>query len=188
MRRMMRALQHANFTFAKKISHTADTRPAPSHGPGLASAAHIGGHALTGLCDAHVDCRKRARKGSFARAMADAWNAKNELLDRGAPREVALYLLPNAKAIRLVETGSLLHLLTNGPCAPASTRRRKFTTPRWMNCSSCTPPRPNWRDISARRAISRRNRDADLHGGIAFLWCEGLGKFPEHRAEDLRRV
>jgi hypothetical protein len=43
--------------------------------------------------------------------MADAWSAKNELVDRGAPREIALYLLPNAKAIRLVETGSLLHLL-----------------------------------------------------------------------------
>jgi thymidylate synthase ThyX len=50
-------------------------------------------------------------KEVFARAMADAWHAKNELLDRGAPREAALYLLPNAKAIRLIETGSLLHLL-----------------------------------------------------------------------------
>src|SRR6266566_3617907 len=29
----------------------------------------------------------------------------------GVPREFALYLLPNAKAIRLVESGSLLHLL-----------------------------------------------------------------------------
>ena len=43
--------------------------------------------------------------------MADAWAAKNELLDRGVPAEFALYLLPNAKAIRLVESGSLLHLL-----------------------------------------------------------------------------
>ena len=44
--------------------------------------------------------------------MADAWAAKNDLpLARGVPREIALYLLPNAKAIRLVETGSLLHLL-----------------------------------------------------------------------------
>jgi len=33
------------------------------------------------------------------------------LLDRGVPHEFALYLLPNAKAIRLVESGSLLHLL-----------------------------------------------------------------------------
>src|SRR5229473_484107 len=47
----------------------------------------------------------------YERAMADAWAAKNELLDRGVPPEIALYLLPNAKAIRLVESGSLLHLL-----------------------------------------------------------------------------
>src|SRR5262249_30987818 len=50
-------------------------------------------------------------KEVYDRAMHDAWSAKNELLDRGAPPEVALYLLPNAKAIRLVESGSLLHLL-----------------------------------------------------------------------------
>ena len=43
--------------------------------------------------------------------MDEAWSAKNELLDRGVPLEFALYLLPNAKSIRLVETGSLLHLL-----------------------------------------------------------------------------
>src|SRR5580692_6581824 len=45
------------------------------------------------------------------RAIQDACAAKNELVDRGVPLEFALYLLPNPKAIRLVETGSLLHLL-----------------------------------------------------------------------------
>jgi thymidylate synthase ThyX len=52
----------------------------------------------------------RARE-VYERALADAWAAKNELLDRGVPPEFALYLLPNAKAIRLVESGSLLHLM-----------------------------------------------------------------------------
>ena len=47
----------------------------------------------------------------YAQAMAEAWSAKNELLDRGTPREIAMNLLPNAKAIRVIETGSLLHLL-----------------------------------------------------------------------------
>jgi len=47
----------------------------------------------------------------YQRGMAEAWAAKNELLGRGVAREFALYLLPNAKAIRLIETGSLLHLL-----------------------------------------------------------------------------
>jgi len=39
----------------------------------------------------------------YQRAMEEAWAAKNELLDQGVPLEFALYLLPNAKAIRLVE-------------------------------------------------------------------------------------
>ncbi len=47
----------------------------------------------------------------YRRAMEEAWSAKNALLDRGVPLEFALYVLPNAKSIRLVESGSLLHLL-----------------------------------------------------------------------------
>src|SRR5208282_1884691 len=47
----------------------------------------------------------------YQQAMEEAWAAKNELLDRGVSPEIALYLLPNAKSIRLLETGSLLHLL-----------------------------------------------------------------------------
>jgi thymidylate synthase ThyX len=50
-------------------------------------------------------------KEIYEEAMQTAWNAKNELLDRGVAPEFALYLLPNAKSIRLVESGSLLHLL-----------------------------------------------------------------------------
>ena len=109
---MMRALQHANFTFAKKISHTADSqdqrhRMVPGSRPLLTLAD-------TRLPDyiAPVLIRDNPRAMEiYERAMEDAWTAKNELLDRGIPLEFALYLLPNAKAIRLVETGSLLHLL-----------------------------------------------------------------------------
>jgi thymidylate synthase ThyX len=46
----------------------------------------------------------------YAQAMEDAWGAKNRLLDMGVPLEDALYLLPNAKALRFHETGSLLYL------------------------------------------------------------------------------
>src|SRR6266478_957655 len=95
---MMRALQHANYTFAKKISHTADSqdqrhRMVPGSRPLLTLAAN-----------------PRAKE-VYDRAMHDAWNAKNQLLDRGVPPEIALYLLPNAKSIRLYESGSLLHLI-----------------------------------------------------------------------------
>jgi thymidylate synthase ThyX len=109
---IMRALQHANFTFAKKISHTADSqdqrhRMVPGSRPLLALTDTRAPDFITPML---IAGNARARE-VYERAMSDAWAAKNELLDRGVPREIALYLLPNAKAIRLVETGSLLHLL-----------------------------------------------------------------------------
>jgi thymidylate synthase ThyX len=109
---ILRALQHANFTFAKKISHTADSqdqrhRMVPGSRPLLALTDTPSPDFLTPML---IAGNARARE-VYERAMAGAWAAKNELLDRGAPPEIALYLLPNAKAIRLVETGSLLHLL-----------------------------------------------------------------------------
>src|SRR3989442_13039080 len=109
---MMRALQHANYTFAKKISHTADSqdqrhRMVPGSRPLLVLTDTRAPDYITPML---IAGNPRARE-VFERAMAEAWAAKNELLGRGVPREFALYLLPNAKAIRLIETGSLLHLL-----------------------------------------------------------------------------
>jgi hypothetical protein len=109
---MMRALQHACFTFAKKISHTADSqdqrhRMVPGSRPLLTLADTREPDYVTPML---IAGNARAKE-VYARAMAEAWAAKNELIDRGAPPEVAMYLLPNAKAVRLVESGSLLHLL-----------------------------------------------------------------------------
>jgi thymidylate synthase ThyX len=108
----MRALQHANYTFAKKISHTADSqdqrhRMVPGSRPLLTLSDTREPDFITPML---LDGNPRAKE-LYERAMHDAWNAKNELLDRGVPAEIALYVLPNAKAIRLVESGSLLHLL-----------------------------------------------------------------------------
>ena len=109
---IMRALQHANFTFAKKISHTADSqdqrhRMVPGSRPLLTLADTRSPDYITPML---IRDNPRALE-IYERAMHDGWSAKNELLDRGVPVEFALYVLPNAKAIRLVESGSLLHLL-----------------------------------------------------------------------------
>jgi thymidylate synthase ThyX len=109
---MMRPLQHANFTFAKKISHTADSqdqrhRMVPGSRPLLTLADTRSPDYITPML---IRDNPRALE-IYQRAMEDAWAAKNELLGRGVAREFALYLLPNAKSIRLVESGSLLHLL-----------------------------------------------------------------------------
>ena len=109
---IMRALQHANFTFAKKISHTADSqdqrhRMVPGSRPLLSFADTRSPDYITPM----LIRENAAARDMYERAMGEAWAAKNELLDRGVSAEIAQYLLPNAKAIRLVETGSLLHLL-----------------------------------------------------------------------------
>jgi thymidylate synthase ThyX len=109
---MMRALQHPTYTFAKKISHTADSqdqrhRMVPGSRPLLTLADTREPDYITPLL---LEDNPRAKE-VYERAMRDAWSSKNQLLDRGVPPEIALYLLPNAKSIRLVETGSLLHLL-----------------------------------------------------------------------------
>src|SRR5881396_1733578 len=109
---MMRALQHANYTFAKKISHTADSqdqrhRMVPGSRPLLTLADTRDPDFITPML---VNGNVRAKEIHEC-TMREAWAAKNELLDRGVPAEAALYVLPNAKAIRLVESGSLLHLL-----------------------------------------------------------------------------
>ncbi|HZM51677.1 MAG TPA: FAD-dependent thymidylate synthase, partial [Vicinamibacteria bacterium] len=46
----------------------------------------------------------------YLASMERAWRAKERLLEMDVPREAALYLLPNAKALRFHETGSLLYL------------------------------------------------------------------------------
>jgi thymidylate synthase ThyX len=109
---MMRALQHGNYTFAKKISHTADSqdqrhRMVPGSRPLLTLADTREPDYITPML---LAANPRARE-VYHRAMHDAWSAKNQLLDRGVPPEIALYLLPNAKSIRLYESGSLLHLI-----------------------------------------------------------------------------
>jgi len=109
---MMRALQHASYTFAKKISHSADSqdqrhRMIPCSRPLLTLADTREPDYIT---PALLKQNPRA-KDVYDRAMQEAWQAKNQLVDRGVPLEIALYLLPNGKAIRLVESGSLLHLL-----------------------------------------------------------------------------
>ena len=43
-------------------------------------------------------------------AVSKAWAAKNRLLALGVPLEFALYVLPNAKALRMVESGSFIAL------------------------------------------------------------------------------
>jgi len=108
---MMRALHHASYSFMKKISHTADSqdqrhRMVPASRPLMTLTD-------TEKPDYLVPQLIRANREAgalFEEAMEEAWKAKNRLLELGAPLEQALYVLPNAKALRFVESGSLVYL------------------------------------------------------------------------------
>jgi hypothetical protein len=108
---LARALHHASYTFLKRLSHTADSqdqrhRMVPASRPLMTLTDTVKPDYVTPPL---VAANARAHE-VYARAMDAAWTAKNRLLDMGVPLEAALYLLPNAKALRFHETGSLLYL------------------------------------------------------------------------------
>ena len=127
----------------------------------------------------------RARE-VYERAMADAWAAKNELLDRGAPREIALYLLPNAKAIRLVETGSLLHLLHKWTMRTCFNAQEEIYQASMEEVEQVRAALPSLGQISRAAVLHpRRDRHADLHRRLALLRRESLAGISKNRAANL---
>lgn len=109
---LMRSLQHAHYTFAKRLSHTADSqdqrhRMVPASRPLITFADTRRPDVVTPAPIA----RNPAARDVYEASVSAAWAAKNRLLDLGVPLEFAAYVLPNAKAIRLVESGALIALL-----------------------------------------------------------------------------
>lgn len=107
-----RCLHHAHYTFAKKLSHAADSqdqrhRMTPAARPLLT--------ALVGSDPDIVLPRMIALAGGealqiFNEAVARAWEGASAVLREGGSREAALYLLPNSLAVRFVESSDLLNL------------------------------------------------------------------------------
>ena len=109
---LMRSLHHVNYVFEKRLSHTADSqdqrhRMVPASRPLMTFADTSQPDYITPRLIA-ANARARA---AYECAMREAWTAKNRLLELGVPLEFALYVLPNAKTLRFVESGSLLALL-----------------------------------------------------------------------------
>jgi thymidylate synthase ThyX len=109
---LMRTLQHASYTFRKRLSHTADSqdqrhRMVPGSRPLLAFTDTVRPDYVT----PRMIRANPAALEEYDAAMRRAWDAKNRLLALGVPLEFALYLLPNAKVIRFLESGPLIALL-----------------------------------------------------------------------------
>ncbi|MBZ0252436.1 MAG: FAD-dependent thymidylate synthase, partial [Candidatus Methylomirabilis sp.] len=109
---LSRAAHHAFYTFPKKLSHTADSqdqrhRMVPASRPLLTLTDTEAPDAVTPDL---IAANPKAR-AAFDEAVGGLWEAKRRLLALGVEPQHALYLLPNAKAVRMEESGSLHYLL-----------------------------------------------------------------------------
>ena len=109
---VMRALAHAHYVFRKKLSHTADSqdqrhRTVPGSRPLLSRSVP----ARPDVVEPELIRSDPACHALFEATVAAQWEARAQLLDAGASPEVALYVLPNALAVRFEESGTLLDLL-----------------------------------------------------------------------------
>ncbi len=108
--KLLRTLVHMHFTFAKKISHTADSQD-QRHRMTPASRPVLSGHFVPDAPDFITP--ELVRHSSEAQAFYEGnltalWGEISELLNLGVPQEYALYLLPNAVSVRFEESGDIL--------------------------------------------------------------------------------
>jgi len=109
---LMRTLNHAHYTFRKKLSHTADSqdqrhRMVPGSRPLLARTVP----SFVDVVEPALIAGDPGCRAVFRECVEAQWHARARLLALGALPSLALYVLPNALAVRFEESGSLLHLL-----------------------------------------------------------------------------
>lgn len=110
--KLTRALHHAQYTFHKKLSHTADSqdqrhRMTPASRPVLATQVNLG---LPDVVVPALMTRAPAATERYLALMTDVWKAMNRLRDQGADASSWTYLLPNGFPVRFTESGDLAHL------------------------------------------------------------------------------
>ena len=109
---LMRTLDHAHYTFRKRLSHSADSqdqrhRMVPGSRPLLSRSVP----ASVDVIEPELVAAEPGAHAVFREAVEAAFDARVRLLALGVPPEHALYVLPNALTVRFEESGSLLHLL-----------------------------------------------------------------------------
>lgn len=109
--KLTRCLSHLHYCFRKRLSHAADSqdqrhRMTPASRPVLAAQ-------VDSEPDVVIPALVREDpevERLFLDSCERAWEGMRRLARLGAPRELALYLLPNAVAVRFTESADLLHL------------------------------------------------------------------------------
>jgi len=108
MDKLGRCLAHAHFTFAKRLSHTADSqdqrhRATPASRPVL--ARHYTGEPDYVVPALFAEAPAAATR--YRDTMEATWEAIEQLLADGVAPELALYLLPNGVNLRFTESADL---------------------------------------------------------------------------------
>jgi len=109
--KLSRALFHVHYTFRKRLSHTADSqnqrhRMTPGSRPIL--AAHFSGE--PDYVTPSLIAAEEEALGAYREIMDRSWEGIARLKKLGVDDEFALYLLPNAAAVRFTESSDLLNL------------------------------------------------------------------------------
>ena len=119
--------------------------------------------------------------------MERAWAAKNRLLELDVPLESALYLLPNAKALRFHESGSLLYLAHKWVMRTCFNAQEEIYRASMDELEQvrARPPAARASHGPALRA-ARRAHHAHLHRGRALLRRAGVALVPRRRATPVR--
>lgn len=109
--KLSKAMNHAHYTFRKKISHAADSqdqrhRMTPGSRPILASHLTDEPDYITPPI---VEMDEKSHQ-LYKEAMEVAWNGIRKLKALGVSEEFANYLLPNAVSVRFSESGDLMAL------------------------------------------------------------------------------
>src|SRR3990170_1133199 len=109
--KLTRTLSHVSYTFRKRISHTADSqdqrhRTTPASRPCL--HRHITDEPDY-ITPAIISQDSRIEK-RYSETMDRIWDSITRLRKLGVSNEFAMYLLPNAVAVRFTESGDLLNL------------------------------------------------------------------------------
>lgn len=109
--KLSRTLFHPNYTFRKKMSHTADSQD-QRHRMTPASRPCISVHLTEEPDYIEPEILKHSPQAQsiYRDSMEQSWTAIARLRSLGVPDEFALYLLPNAVAIRFTESADLLNL------------------------------------------------------------------------------
>lgn len=109
--KLTRALHHPHYTFAKKLSHTADSQD-QRHRMTPGSRPIFAGQVLLDEPDLvlpPIVLRTAEAHEIFQTSAANTLTAMRTLREQGASADTAQYLLPNATAIRFEESGDLLN-------------------------------------------------------------------------------